>query len=104
EPVAGAVLGVGAMNELLAGKYGRAEVTVLGLERDEHIGRVPVAERMAAVLAEGVLEIEDVAAMIAAEQFHKVAPVSCGQCARLHQVPDGQGSCPQTPRGWCSPR
>jgi len=72
QPVAGGELRIGAVNELQLRQDRRMKMLALQLERHQHVGRVPVAQRMTAVLADRVLEVEDVVAVIAAEEFHRV--------------------------------
>ena len=70
QPVARSELGIRAVDELLVRQSWRREVIAVDLERDEHIGLMPVAQGVATVLADGVLEIEDVVTVVAAEEFH----------------------------------
>ena len=75
KPVAGAPLGVDALDELFAGESRRPQGVTFGLERDDHVRRVPIAEGVPAAFADRVLEIEEIAAMIAAEEL-QVPPFS----------------------------
>ena len=67
KPIASAVLRIGAVDEALVGQSGGSEVIALQFEREHHIGLVPIAERVAAAFADDVLEVDDVAAVIAAK-------------------------------------
>jgi hypothetical protein len=69
-PVARAEHSVGAEDEPTARMLGRRPNRTVGIERNEVVVVGKIAEPVAAVLAADILEVERVATVVAAEEFH----------------------------------
>jgi hypothetical protein len=62
--------------------FGRAPGCPVGIEGDQIVIVGQVAQPMAAILAADILEVERVAAMVAAEEFHERPRDARQQCAK----------------------